>query len=182
MWWCVQFFHLHSSFIPHYASRCCGVLAALHPLVSVSLCEENDSFSFLRGAAQLFSSSTTFCTTVGNSPQSEENKTWCGDAVQTRNKEPVRQCSTSIFLKTLIQVSLKVPLSADKYSVFQKNIAAFQLFWWVNFDVILMWSHVGTVKFQNKNNGAENLQKATLCSRTPCLWTISTLICSLSGH
>lgn len=53
---------------PLRCSRCCGVLSALHPLVSVSLCEENYSFSFLRGAGELFCS-TNVCTTLGKSTE-----------------------------------------------------------------------------------------------------------------
>lgn len=49
---CVEILPSHSSFIPHYVSRCCGGLAALRPLVSLSLCEEKSSLSFLRGAAE----------------------------------------------------------------------------------------------------------------------------------
>lgn len=70
------------------------------------------------------------------------------DAVVLRRggtKEQVRQSSISIFLKTVVQVSLKF-LEDNKYSVYEEKIAAFQFFRRIlegNFALILILSHVG---------------------------------------
>lgn len=131
VWWCVRFFHLHSSFIPHYVSRCCGVLAALHPLVSVSLCEENYGTPFHYSGEQenwfLYN-----CRQESSGVKKVRNPA----RVQRRGgtKEQVRECLISIFLK-IVKVSRgaapATDLQTDKYLVYEQNIAALQFLGWL---------------------------------------------------